>query len=311
MHSGVPFRLRQLRLVVKSHSTPQIIMNTQSIKKLSCLSLLALTAGVCAHAATLTHRYDFNGDAADSVGTLNGTLSADNFGDTDPDPATIEAPSFLNSGGVPSGADTSFASNSIEFGMNVGTMASSVNFGSGVQTDIYDGKAGSVTYWFKADTLLNGRDMVSNIGGGGALRTMMRGDGTLRLAGAGQGNVDFSFTNPVTAGAWHHLVVAWDDPSGLLTIALDGQIQTDSFTAGALTDPSRFIVGNFSENDSQLGTQFDGHIYDLQIYDGVLTNAEISTLAGNAGTAIPEPGTYALIGGCLALGSVMLRRRRS
>ena len=139
----------------------------------------------------------------------------------------------------------------------------------------------------------------------------MRDDGTLRLSGAGQGNVDFTFTNSVTAGAWHHLVVAWDDPSGLLTIALDGQIQTDSFTAGALTDPSRLIVGNFSENDSQLGTQFDGHIYDSQIYDGVLTNGEISTLAGNAGTAIPEPGTYALIGGCLALGSVMLRRRRS
>ena len=304
MHGDIPFRLRQLRLVVKSHSTPQIIMNTQSMKKLSCLSLLALTAGVCAHAATLTHRYDFDGDAADSVGTLNGTLSADNAPTN-----TIEAPLFQSD--VPSGADTSFASNSIEFGMTVGTMASSVNFGSGVQTDIYDGKAGSVAYWFKADTLLNGRDMVSTVGGAGQLRTMMRDDGTLRLSGAGQGNVDFTFTNSVTAGTWHHLVVAWDDPSGLLTIALDGQIQTDSFTAGALTDPTRLIVGNFSANASNVATQFDGHIYDLQIYDGVLTNAEISTLAGNAGTAIPEPGTYALIGGCLALGSVMLRRRRS
>lgn len=305
MHGNIPFRLRQLRLVVKSHSTPQIIMNTQSMKKLSCLSLLALTAGVCAHASTLTHRYDFDGDAADSVGTLNGTLSADDA------PANIEAPSFLNSGGVPSGADTSFASNSIEFGMNVGTMASSVNFGSGVQTNIYDGKAGSVAYWFKADTLLNGRDMVSNVGGAGELRTTTRKDGTLRFIGAGQGNADFSFTNPVTAGTWHHLVVAWDDPSGLLKIVLDGQIQTDFFTAGALTDPSRLIVGNYSASASNVATQFDGHIYDLQIYDGVLTNAEISTLAGNAGTAIPEPGTYALIGGCLALGSVMLRRRRS
>ena len=283
------------------------ILNPESItfmKKRMTLTLLALGAGVCANAATLTHRYDFGNDAADSVGTLNGTLSADNAPTN-----TIEAPLFQSD--VPSGADTSFASNSIEFGMTVGTKASSVNFGSGVQTDIYDGKAGSVAYWFKADALLNGRDMVSNIGGAGQLRTMMRNDGTLRLAGAGQGNVDFTFTNSVTAGTWHHLVVAWDDPSGLLTIALDGQIQTDSFTAGALTDPSRLIVGNFSETDSQLGTQFDGHIYDLQIYDGVLTNAEISTLAGNAGTAIPEPGTYALIGGCLALGSVMLRRRRS
>ena len=283
------------------------ILNPESItfmKKRMIVTLLALGAGVCANAATLTHRYDFDNDADDTVGTLNGTLSADNALTN-----TIEAPLFQSD--VPSGADTSFASNSIEFGMTVGTKASFVNFGSGVENEIYDGKAGSVAYWFKADQLLNARDIVSNVGGAGQLRTLMRNDGTLSLSGAGQGNVEFTFTNSVTAGTWHHLVVAWDDPSGLLTIALDGQIQTDSFTAGALTDPTRLIVGNFSANASNVATQFDGHIYDLQIYDGVLTNAEISTLAGNAGTVIPEPGTYALIGGCLALGSMMLRRRRS
>lgn len=283
------------------------ILNPESItfmKKRMTLTLLALGAGVCANAATLTHRYDFDNDAVDAIGTLNGTLSADNAPTN-----TIEAPLFQSD--VPSGADTSFASNSIEFGMTEGTKTSSVNFGGGAQTEIYDGKAGSVAYWFKTDQLVNGIDLVSNISGATGLRTMMRNDGTLRLAGAGFGNQNFTFTSAVTAGTWHHLVVAWDDPNGLLTIALDGQIQTDSFTAGALTDPQRLIVGNFSETDSQLATQFDGHFYDLQIYDGVLTNAEISTLAGNAGTVIPEPGTYALIGGCLALGSVMLRRRRS
>ena len=295
MHSGVPFRLRQLRLVVKSHSTPQIIMNTQSIKKLSCLSLLALTAGVCAHAATLTHRYDFDNDAADSVGTLNGTLSAAG--------TNLEAPLFQSD--IPDDADISFASNSIEFGMNVGTKASFVNFGSGVETDIYDGDAGSVAYWFKADTLTG--DMFSNVG---PHRTILKSNGDIRLGG---GTVDenFSFTGDVTAGTWHHFSLTWNDVAGSGTIALDGDIQAYSFTPGALTDPSRLMVGNFSANANNIATQFDGHIYDLQIYDGVLTNGEISTLAGNAGTAIPEPGTYALIGGCLALGSMMLRRRRS
>ena len=294
MHSGVPFRLRQLRLVVKSHSTPQIIMNTQSIKKLSCLSLLALTAGVCAHAGTLTHRYDFDNDAADSVGTLNGTLSAAG--------TNLEAPLFQSD--IPDGADTSFASNSIEFGMNVAT-ASFVNFGSGVQTDIYDGKSGSVAYWFKADTLSG--DMFSNVA---PHRTILKSNGDIRLGG-GIVDEDFSFTGGVTAGTWHHFSLTWNDVAGSGTIALDGDIQAYSFTPGALTDPSRLMVGNFSANANNIATQFDGHIYDLQIYDGVLTNGEISTLAGNAGTVIPEPGTYALIGGIFALTSVMVRRRRS
>ncbi|MDA8735805.1 LamG domain-containing protein [Opitutales bacterium] len=264
------------------------------MKKLSCLSLLALTAGVCAHAATLTNRYDFNGDAADSVGTLNGNLSAAG--------TNLEAPLFQSD--IPDDADDSFASNSIEFGMNVAT-ASFVNFGSGVQTDIYDGKAGSVAYWFKADTLSG--DMFSNVG---PHRTILKSNGDIRLGG---GTVDenFSFTGDVTAGTWHHFSLTWNDVAGAGTIALDGDIQTYSFTPGALTDPSRLMVGNFSNNASNVATQFDGHIYDLQIYDGVLTNGEISTLAGNAGTAIPEPGTYALLGGIFALTSVMVRRRRS
>lgn len=223
------------------------------------------------------HRYDFDNDAVDAIGTLNGSLTADNA-----PTSTLEAPLFGSD--IPTGADSSFADTSIEFGMNVGTKASSVNFGNGAQTKIFDGDAGSFSYWFKADQLLNARDMVSNIGGAGQLRTLTRNNGQLRLAGAGLGNVDFTFTNAVTAGTWHHLVVAWDDPNGLLTIALDGQIQTQSFTAGALTDPGRLIAGNFANNDTQLGTQFDGHIYDLQIYEGVLTSSEISFLATNAGS---------------------------
>ena len=268
------------------------------MKKLSCLSFFALAVGVCANAATLTHRYDFTDDADDAVGTLNGTLSGDSL--------NLEAPEFVSD--RPTGASTSFASNSIEFGMTVGS-SSSVNFGGGAQTEIYDGKAGSVAYWFKADTLANNKDMFSNVGG---LRTLMLNDGRLRLAGAGQGNAQVSFaTTNVTASTWHHLVVTWDDVAGEGKIALDGDIETWSFTAGDLVDPARLIIANYAPNASAPTSQFDGHIYDLQIYDGVLTDGEIGTLAGNAGVAIPEPGTYALLGGIFALTAVLIRRRGS
>ena len=65
---------------------------------------------------------------------------------------------------------------------------------------------------------------------------------------------------------------------------------------GALDDPTRLVMGNFSANTNNLGSQFDGHIYDLQIYDETLSSAEISFLANNAGLAIPEPAVVGFVG---------------
>lgn len=194
------------------------------MKKLFCLSLLALTTGAFANAATLTHRYDFEGDTNDSVGTLNDVLNVDG--------TAIEAPLFNSD--VPTGADSSFANTSIEFGITIGHKISTVNFVANAQTQIYNASAGS------------------------------------------------------------------------FNIALDGNVKTHSFTAGALSDPARLILGNFSSTDiSSLDSQFDGSFYNFQIYDGVLTSQQIGTLASNAGTVIPEPGTYALIDGILALTSAV------
>ena len=243
----------------------------------------------------LTHRYDFDGDANDFSGAttaLNGTLSSAG--------TNLEAPLFSTD--RPTDADTSFASGSIELGMTVGSAASFVNFGSGAQTRIYDGDSGSVAYWFKADQLNNGRDMFSNISAGSdGFRVMTRTDGGIGIA-QGPGGQDF-LTGDVDAGVWHHFAITWDDTLGTGTIAVDGVSTNYTFTAGALDDPSRLMLGNFANNDTQLTTQFDGHFYDLQIYEGELSSSEISTLANNAGLAIPEPTVVGLMGvsGLLAL----------
>ena len=260
-------------------------------KKIIPLTLLAIAAGLCANAAVLTHRYDFNGDAADfddATTKLNGTLSSAG--------TNLEAPLFTSD--TPGGADTSFASQSIEFGMNVGTTASWIFFGNGSQTKILDGKAGSFSYWFKADQVSGTQELVSNIN---PLRTRIS-SGVVQAG---------PLAASVTADTWHHLVLGWDDINSQYTFALDGVIQTQAFgTPGGLTDPARLIVGNYEESANKLATQFDGHIYDLQIYEGVLSDSEIATLYANPGTTIPESGSFALIAGCLGLVSVMLRRRR-
>jgi hypothetical protein len=228
--------------------------------------------GVASAQAELTHRYAFNNNAGDAVGTLDGTMSAAG--------TNLEAPLFT--GDVPGGAVLNFANQSIELGMTVGTKASWIYFGNGTETKIFDNKAGSFSYWFKADQVLEARDLVSNIA---QLRTVTKSDGSISLySPAGGGN--FTFASPVTADTWHHLVVAWDDPNGQYTIALDGQIQTKAFTAGGLTDPARLMVGNFENSGNQLGSQFDGHIYDLQIYDHVLSATEVAKLHAYPGAAV-------------------------
>lgn len=72
----------------------------------SCLTLL----GTSVSAQTLIHRYAFDNDAVDSIGTLDGTMSIDDV------PNDIEAPNFTSN--TPPGANTSFASGSMELGMN-------------------------------------------------------------------------------------------------------------------------------------------------------------------------------------------------
>lgn len=275
------------------------------------LSLLALTVGISAHAATLIHRYDFNDNAYDSEGSLHGVLSSDNAS------LNLEAPAFGTSD-LPTDVNPS-SKKAIEFGMTSGK-ASSLSFENISATEIFDGKAGSFSYWFKADDMPDPdqpHELFSNISYGTGLRTSIMHNGKLRLAGMDGNDIYIGFgvnqEEGVTANKWHHLVVAWDDNNGKLKVALDGSIKTLSFANGALDDPSRLIFGNFESNSESVGdyisTQFHGKLYDLQIYQGMLSDDAINTLATQAGLAVPEPQHYGLIIGFIALGFTLIYHR--
>ena len=118
---------------------------------------------------------------------------------------------------------------------------------------------------------------------------------------------------------WYHVLATWSTTSGMnvyVNGVLDNGTETGS-SGGLELSPAVAVDGlnigadqNVGPGDSTPSRFFDGQIDEVAIWDRVLTTDEIAALYnGGAGTAIPEPGSLALLG----LGGLMMiqRRRRS
>jgi hypothetical protein len=244
-------------------------------------------------AGTIVHRYEFNGNVADSVGTYNGTLT----GNT----TNLETPLFGPI--VPTGA--SGPTQSIEFGMNDGSKKSCFTLAPEVISS--QAAAGSVSMFIRPEATTSGgfRYAFAALPSGGGFNFGQITSGPDQvLRDAVNNTIVGNFT--MTPDTWYHVALTWEQsgPDLITAYYVDGsQIAQPTISPGSITGLTTIRVGTFSpfDNSDNLANQFDGRMYDLQIYDDVLTSSQVSFLANNPGIPVPEPSSFAILAGALGV----------
>ena len=260
--------------------------------KISRNLLLTVAIGwmACSAQAELTYRYTFSGNANDSEGTANGTLTAAG--------TNTEAPQFINA--APTGTVVGAPTQSIQLGADPTKKSGFTLIGSSALTN-----AGSMSVWFNTSTIGAGDYLFA-----GDINIVHETTGSVSFFSGAFAPIPGARTITVAANTWNHAVVTWDNDADTMTAYLNGtELGTLSSTFN-IAGNQRVGGFNMADTTDNLAAQYQGSLYDLQFYDNILSSADVTALNANPGSVIPEPGTYALIGGMLALGAVMLRRRR-
>jgi hypothetical protein len=225
-------------------------------------------------------------------------LSFDNPGDR-----------FVNTGSA--GTTFSPAEGTITFETGVGGGTTAVFAGSAsLQASDSPLTAGlTVSFWMKTttDNSLSGEQWYHGAGlvdgelGGDTTDWGISQIGTQLAFGIGSSDTTIFSTSNVDTGNWIHVAATWDT-SGTMNLYLNGSLEaTEVFGSSDPRDPfNQFFIGQ------DLGGNFyTGSLDEIRIYDIALSSGQIATLA-----AIPEPSTYAMCVGVMALGLAVLRRRR-
>ena len=112
----------------------------------------------------------------------------------------------------------------------------------------------------------------------------------------------------------HQLAVTYDNVNNM-SVYIDGALAGANTSAGVIAWSGTSIAGFWGQDGSGLGANAialdsgEGHgsLAVFRHYTDVLSGAEVLQ---NYASTIPEPGTTALLVGCFALTSIMVRRRR-
>ena len=270
------------------------------------LALLVMASLSVSVNAGLVHRYDFETDASDSVGSADGT---------------IYGSAAIVDGGINSGGS----------GIS-GTLSGGLpSNGVGLDPSAVDGITGAFTIecWY------------TTAFGGGYTTAFSFSDGTTSnyvLGTPARGNAPYASTvsaiggggpanEQQAAGRWsdtnelYHMLATFDGTT--LTYYQNASTDFDGFNTANTLSASIEVPGLNLSSLTQIGVNggapwpdnsMNGSVWDFRIYDNAVSESQVSALytlgsdASNADitAAVPEPTTMALLG----LGGMFLRRRR-
>ncbi|VGO21981.1 LamG-like jellyroll fold domain-containing protein [Pontiella sulfatireligans] len=215
-----------------------------------------------ASTTVLAHRYEFDNDVTDSGGTVDGVATTSG--------TYLEAPQFIND--IPAGTVAGAPTQSIEFGMNNGSKKSGFSLAAGAF-----GSAGSMSFWFNSDTI-GGGDYLAT----GDFNILHENDSSISfVCGA---SIPGARGVAVSAGTWNHAVLTWDNAATTVKAYLNGSLLGTSTNASAVgTHAMRVGTYNLTDTTANLANQYDGRLYDMQIYDGVLYQSDVAKLYLNPG----------------------------
>jgi hypothetical protein len=251
-------------------------------------SLLVAVLAPAAFAAPVTV-YNFNGNANDSVGGRNLTLTATSFSNDTPS-GTGQSLAFdgVNSRATYDVVGADALSGSYTVAAYVKYTGVSVSAGGTVRT--YFGTRGPGEMSFDAK-LIDANKVHGDLGTGGAWVTT-----------AADANFNYNLNQ------WYHVAYAVNSP-GQYFIYVDGNLVGGASLPGNVTPLLLFdanhdiAVGSAAASGGNAGELFQGLIDNVGIYNTALSQAEVRALL------VPEPATIGLTA-VATLGLLAGRRRR-